>query len=113
MTERCRAIALSLALSLAAAPALIAQQPAPPPVVNVDDLVAKNLQARGGADKIAAIQTMKQTAKLNSQGMDVTMTLYSKRPNLSRKELTVGQQTVLYGFDGSTAWTRNPLSGSN
>src|SRR5438874_13379319 len=76
----------------------------------VDDIVAKNLQARGGADKIKAVQTLKMTAKLNSQGMDLPMTLYAKRPNLTRKELTLGAQKMLFVFDGTDAWHNNPLA---
>lgn len=79
----------------------------------VDELVAKNLQARGGLDKIKAAQTLKMVAHLNSQGMDLPMTLYAKRPNMTRKELTIGQQKILFVFDGTTAWQINPLQASS
>jgi outer membrane lipoprotein-sorting protein len=80
--------------------------------VNVDDVVAKSLEARGGLAAIQAVQTMKWTARFNSQGMDMPMTLYAKRPNLTRKELTVGGQTIVFVFDGTNAWQINPLQGS-
>jgi outer membrane lipoprotein-sorting protein len=89
-----------------------AQVPAASPQA-VDDLVAKNLQARGGIEKIKSVQTIKQIAHLSSQGLEITMTLYGKRPNMTRKELAVGPQTVLYVFDGTMAWTLNPLAGSS
>ena len=76
----------------------------------VEELVAKNLQARGGVEKIKAAQTLKMTAKLNSQGMDLPMTLYAKRPNLTRKELTLGPQKMLFVFDGMNAWQVNPMA---
>jgi outer membrane lipoprotein-sorting protein len=79
----------------------------------VEEVVAKNLEARGGIDKIKSIQTIKQVARLNSQGMDVSMTMYGKRPNMTRKELMMGQQRILYVFDGKTAWVLNPLTGSS
>jgi outer membrane lipoprotein-sorting protein len=78
----------------------------------VDELVAKNLQARGGLEKIRATQTLKMVAHLNSQGMDLPMTLYAKRPNMTRKELAIGQQKILFVFDGTTAWQINPLQAS-
>jgi outer membrane lipoprotein-sorting protein len=78
----------------------------------VDELVAKNLQARGGLEKIKAAQTLKMVAHLNSQGMDLPMTLYAKRPNMTRKELTLGAQKILFVFDGTTAWQINPLQAS-
>jgi outer membrane lipoprotein-sorting protein len=96
--------ALSLVSALAARP-VFAQ--------TVDDIIARNLAARGGLDKIRSVQTIKQIAHLNSQGMNVNMTMYGKRPNMTRKELMMGQQRILYVFDGKTAWTVNPLTGSN
>lgn len=79
----------------------------------VEEIVARNLEARGGIDKIKSVQTIKQVARLNSQGMDAGMTMYGKRPNMTRKELMMGQQRILYVFDGKSAWVLNPLTGSN
>jgi outer membrane lipoprotein-sorting protein len=79
---------------------------------NLDDLVAKNIQAKGGAEKLQAVQSMKQTAHLNAQGMIGTITVYGKRPNLVRQEIVVAGQTAINAFDGTTAWSINPLSGS-
>ena len=86
---------------------------APATAQTVDELVAKNLQARGGLEKIKAAQTLTMVAHLNSQGMDLPMTLYAKRPNMTRKELTIGQQKILFVFDGTTAWQINPLQASS
>jgi len=80
---------------------------------SIDDIVAKNLQARGGTDKLQAVQSMKQTAHVTFQGMTGTITVYGKRPNLLRQEIAVAGQTVVNAFDGTTAWSVNPLSGSS
>jgi hypothetical protein len=80
--------------------------------VPVDEIVAKNLAARGGLEKLKAVQSIKQTAHLNTQGLETTLTMYAKRPNMTRQEVAVGTQTVLNAFDGTTAWTVNPLTGS-
>ncbi|HUL74726.1 MAG TPA: hypothetical protein VLT86_16565 [Vicinamibacterales bacterium] len=79
---------------------------------DLDDIVAKNLQAKGGADKLQAVQTLKQTAHVTFQGMTGTVTVYGKRPNLMRQEIALGGQTVVNAFDGTTAWSINPLRGS-
>lgn len=92
----------TLALALVA-PRLVAQ--------TVDEVVARNIVARGGAAKFQAIQTMKQTGHLKIQGMTATVTLYAKRPNLSRQEMTIAGATVIAAFDGTTAWGVNPMSG--
>ena len=77
----------------------------------VDDLIAKNLTAKGGPEKLKSIQSMKQTSKMTTQGTEATITVYSKRPNLMRQELKIGAQTVTNGFDGEVSWIINPLSG--
>jgi hypothetical protein len=78
----------------------------------VDDVISKNLQARGGADVLRGVQTLEMRAHLSSQGINLPMTLYAKRPNLTRKELSVVGQTLLFVFDGTNAWQVNPLQGS-
>jgi outer membrane lipoprotein-sorting protein len=80
---------------------------------SIDDIVAKNLQAKGGADKLQAVQSMKQTAHVTFQGMTGTITVYGKRPNMVRQEIAVAGQTVVNAFDGTTAWSVNPLNGSS
>ena len=81
------------------------------PPQSVDEIVARNIQARGGAAKIQAVQSMKQTSHLKIQGMSATLTLYAKRPNLSRQEVTIAGATVIAAFDGQNAWGVNPVSG--
>jgi len=78
----------------------------------LSDIVAKNLQAKGGADKLQAVQTMKQTAHVTFQGMTGAVTVYGKRPNLVRQEISLAGQTIVNAFDGTTAWTINPFRGS-
>jgi hypothetical protein len=73
-----------------------------------DEVVLKNLNARGGIEKLKAITTIKQTATMSMQGRDAAMTIYSKRPNLIRQEVYVGGQLVVNGFDGTTPWILNP-----
>lgn len=77
----------------------------------VDDLIAKNLAAKGGLEKLKAIQTMKQTSTTSMQGTEAIVTVYSKRPNLQRQEIKVAGQTIINGFDGEVSWIINPLSG--
>jgi outer membrane lipoprotein-sorting protein len=80
---------------------------------SIDDIVAKNLQAKGGAERVQAVQALKQTAHVTFQGMTGTITVYAKRPNMVRQEIAVAGQTVVNAFDGTTAWSINPLSGSS
>lgn len=76
---------------------------------SVDDLVAKNLESKGGLTRLRALQSIKQTARINMQGMEATMTVFQKRPNRVRQEMSIAGQTVINAFDGVTPWIINPL----
>ena len=78
----------------------------------VDELVLKNLDAKGGLEKLKAVTTIKQTGTLSLQGQEAALTIYSKRPNMQRQEISVAGQQVINGFDGVTAWIINPLVGA-
>jgi outer membrane lipoprotein-sorting protein len=73
-----------------------------------DEIIAKNLQAKGGAEKWRAISSVKMTGKLTAQGRDVPMTVYSKRPNLMRQDITTSVGTAVQAFDGVTPWMIPP-----
>lgn len=77
----------------------------------VDELVAKNVQAKGGMEKLRAVQTVKQTGRLTMQGLEFEQTVYAKRPNLLRQELYNKGQRVVMAFDGRTPWMINPMLG--
>jgi hypothetical protein len=81
----------------------------------VDDVLAKVHQARGGEDKLRAMQSVKMTGKILVQGaLEGKCTVYLKRPGMLRVESTVQGFTIIQGFDGSNgnAWVQNPLVGA-
>lgn len=103
-TKTLAAVVVSLAL---AAPAY-AQTP------TVDDIVARHVASRGGADKWKTIQTQLMTGTIYTQDIEIDMVMLTRRPNLGRQELTIalpGQDPVgiLNVFDGTKGWTINPL----
>jgi outer membrane lipoprotein-sorting protein len=104
--------ALSAALSASA----LSAQPAPAapsaPAPSVDAIVAKNLQAKGGEAKLKAVQSMRMSGRVTIQGMDLTMMIMTKRPNMSRQEMQLQDKKIVQAFDGITAWWINPLIGS-
>ena len=81
------------------------------PQATVDELVAKNIEAKGGAARLKALTTVKQTSTQVMQGQTIAVTTYAKRPNWTRTELNVGGKMVINGFDGVVAWIVNPLAG--
>ena len=78
----------------------------------VDDIVAKNLKAKGG-EKWKTISALKMTGKVTLQGMEMPMSIYAKRPNLSRQEITLQDKKLVQAFDGTTPWMINPMMGTD
>ena len=103
--RRSGALALAAALCMAV-PVRTAPQG------TVDELVAKNLAAKGGLAKLKAVETIKQTATMSMMGTNVPMTIYTKRPNMVRQEMTVDGKIVINAFDGETPWIINPIIGA-
>ena len=79
---------------------------------SVDDLIAKNLQARGGEAKLRALKSMRITGKVSVQGMELPMIVTAKRPNMMRQEMQVQDKKVVTAFDGDKAWMINPMMGA-
>lgn len=76
-----------------------------------DEVAAKNLVARGGEAKIRAVSTMKMTGSIKVQGMDLVITVMTKRPNRMMQEMTVQGQRIVSAFDGEKVWAINPMLG--
>ena len=72
----------------------------------VDELVAKHIEARGGYEKLKAINTMKITRTVATPFTNVKVVTFKKRPNLIRFEQTPKGQTtpVLRGINEAGAW---------
>jgi outer membrane lipoprotein-sorting protein len=98
---------LTFALSLVVAGAAAAHGQ------TVDDIVAKNLQAKGGAEKWGSVSSVKMTGKIAAQGQEVPLTIYAKRPNLNRQEISLPDGKIVQAFDGTTAWGINPMMGAD
>jgi len=83
--------------------------------IGVDELVAKNAAARGGADKIAAIKTLKMQGHLRFTGgfgsIELGYVTYKKAPDSLRTEATVQGLTQVQAWDGKEAWQISPFQG--
>jgi outer membrane lipoprotein-sorting protein len=74
----------------------------------VDELIARNLESKGGLARMRAVQTSKQTSRMNMQGMESPLVVYAKRPNMVRQEIAMGGRMMVMAFDGVTPWLVNP-----
>ena len=96
------AFKLSIALSAVLVATAAAQ-------TTVDDVVAKNLAAKGGIEKLRAITTVKMTGSLKSPSGVTAITTWAKRPTFMRRDNVNDGQTFVTAFDGKTLWQINPL----
>jgi hypothetical protein len=80
--------------------------------MSVDELVTKNLDARGGAAKIGAIKTLKTEGKLLFGGQfELGFTQYQKAPESVRSEASLQGLTAVQAWDGKEAWQISPFQG--
>ena len=78
----------------------------------VDDIIANNIQARGGLDKLKSVQSIKSTATMAmGPGMEAPGVLIQKRGNLARLEFTIQGLTMVQAYDGKNAWQIMPFTG--
>lgn len=78
----------------------------------VDELIAKNLEARGGLEKMKAVKTIRMTGKMTmGPGMEAPISLELKRPSSVRMEFTIQGNTGVQAYDGKTGWAINPFGG--
>lgn len=77
----------------------------------VDDIIAKNLKSKGGLEKLQATNSLRMSGTINSQGNEMPLEVWSKRPNLFRREVEVQGQKIVQASDGKTVWMINPMTG--
>jgi hypothetical protein len=100
-------------VTLLAPAALVAQQDASLPPAR--QLIDKHIAAMGGKEKLLAhaTSTTKGTFEIPSQGLSGQYQLYSAKPNKVSMTITIpGIGDIASGFDGSVAWSTNPMQGA-
>jgi hypothetical protein len=78
-----------------------------------DELAAKNVEAKGGIDKLNAIQSLRLSGKLRINGgtLELGYVALIKRPGLIRYEAQIQGLTQIQAYDGAQAWQINPFQG--
>jgi hypothetical protein len=79
----------------------------------VDTLVAKNTEAKGGAQALAAVTSLKLQGKMvvNDGKLELGYIVMKKRPNEVREETTLQGMTRIDAFDGTQGWKISPFQG--
>ena len=77
-----------------------------------DDIINKCIAARGGADKLKAMQTVRMTGKMTvGPGLDAPLVMEMKRPSAMKMSFTLQGMTGIQAYDGKTGWMVMPFMG--
>ena len=92
-------------------PAIHAQTPAPSPTV--DELVAKNIEAKGGQTALDAINTVKFEGRLliNQGQIELKYTEVKKRPGKIRTDALLQGMNLIQAYNGTSGWKVFPIFG--
>jgi outer membrane lipoprotein-sorting protein len=78
-----------------------------------DELAAKNVAAKGGAEKLNALHSLRLTGKLlvNGDTLQLGYVATVARPDSVRIEATLQGLTLIQAYDGTQGWKVNPFQG--
>jgi len=76
-----------------------------------DEIVTKMIEARGGAEKLAAIKSMKMESNMSVMGMELPVKTVIVQNRGLRIDVSAMGQEIVQAVDGNTAWTLAPPMG--
>jgi len=79
-----------------------------------EEIVARNIAARGGAEKLNKLSTIRLTGTLDlGGGVMATLISEQKRPDLMRMDMIMGPIRAVRAYDGHGAWQFMPQMGQD
>jgi outer membrane lipoprotein-sorting protein len=79
-----------------------------------DEVIAKNIAARGGLEKVKAVQSLRMTGTVGiGPGMQAPLVLEIKRGGRMRSEVTVDGKKGIQTFDGTSGWALMAFMGQS
>jgi len=79
--------------------------------LTVDEILAKNTAAKGGIEKIRAVNSMKFTGKMAFGPMEAPFVMTKKRPEMMKVDFTLQGMTATQAYDGANGWSIMPFLG--
>lgn len=79
--------------------------------MTADELVAKNLAARGGIDKLKALQSQRETGKIRFGDIELDFSTLAKQPGQMRFTQSLQGFDSIYALDRNEGWKIEPGSG--
>jgi len=103
-------------LMLLCAIAVLAAIPSLADDLTIEEIIASNLEAKGGEEAWKALETGKMTGTMQMGGgaagaMEMPFTVEFKKPHRIRLEFTMQGMTAVQAFDGEIGWAILPFLG--
>jgi len=76
-----------------------------------EELVANNLRAKGGVDKIKALRTLRISGRIQAGGFTALLDRDAVRPDLLRETFTIQGMSQIRAYDGAIGWQISPFEG--
>lgn len=77
-----------------------------------EELVSKNIEAKGGLDKIKAVKTLRITGRAEQpNGPPLRLVIEHARPDEIRQDITMAGMTLVEAYDGKAGWMVQPFGG--
>jgi len=77
-----------------------------------EELVNKNIEAKGGLEKIKAVKTLRISGRAEqSDGPPVRVVIEHARPDEIRQDIILAGMTMVQAYDGKEGWTIQPFGG--
>lgn len=77
----------------------------------VDEVIAKNIQAHGGIEKLQAVHSIRTTGKFTQGSFRAGFLQEAKRGDKVREEFSLQGLTQIQAYDGKTGWQISPFGG--
>lgn len=77
----------------------------------VDEVIAKNIQAHGGLDKLKSVQTVRTSAKFSQGSFRADIKQENRRPDKVREEFIIQGMAQIQAYDGKVGWQISPFGG--
>jgi hypothetical protein len=76
-----------------------------------EELVQRNLQAKGGVAKIKALRTLRMSGKLQQGMLSARIASDAMAPNQVRETFTLQGMSEIHAYDGKVGWKISPFEG--
>jgi hypothetical protein len=81
--------------------------------MTADEIIARNVEARGGMANLQALTSLRRTGRLVIPGANIEFAVGESRvrPDKIRQEVTLQGMTAIQAWDGKEAWQVQPFQG--